>query len=294
MVSFYRSNIDKISEADIIIIGVPDESKSHAKRKGTSKGPDILRLATKESEFFERNGKSIHIVPMRGRIDNKHISDYGNVKREDLYQLVFDLVSNNKIPFVIGGDHSVTTITLQAIGDLCGKIDLLYFDAHPDFVSSTRDYYGSVLTDSSRFIDFENSMLIGTRAAEAEELENAYKAGLEVITPMDIAELGILKIADRIRSKNNNSKKYISIDLDCLDPAFAPGVSLPTPCGLSSVDLIYLVKIAVGIGIIGIDIVELSPDFDINNITAFLAARILSESMASIKLAHNRKTEQNF
>jgi agmatinase len=294
MVSFYRSNIDKISEADIIIIGVPDESKSHAKRKGTSKGPDILRLATKESEFFERNGKSIHIVPMRGRIDNKHISDYGNVKREDLYQLVFDLVSNNKIPFVIGGDHSVTTITLQAIGDLCGKIDLLYFDAHPDFVSSTRDYYGSVLTDSSRFIDFENSMLIGTRAAEAEELENAYKAGLEVITPMDIAELGILKIADRIRSKNNNSKKYISIDLDCLDPAFAPGVSLPSPCGLSSVDLIYLVKIAVGMGILGIDIVELSPDFDINNITAFLAARILSESMASIKLAHNRKTEQNF
>lgn len=294
MVSFYRSNIDKISEADIIIIGVPDESKSHAKRKGTSKGPDILRLATKESEFFERNGKSIHIVPMRGRIDNKHISDYGNVKREDLYQLVFDLVSNNKIPFVIGGDHSVTTITLQAIGDLCGKIDLLYFDAHPDFVSSTTDYYGSVLTDSSRYIDFENSMLIGTRAAEAEELENAYKAGLEVITPMDIAESGILKIADRIRSKNNNSKKYISIDLDCLDPAFAPGVSLPSPCGLSSVDLIYLVKIAVGMGILGIDIVELSPDFDINNITAFLAARILSESMASIKLAHNRKTEQNF
>ena len=294
MVSFYRSNIDKISEADIIIIGVPDESKSHAKRKGTSKGPDILRLATKESEFFERNGKSIHIVPMRGRIDNKHISDYGNVKREDLYQLVFDLVSNNKIPFVIGGDHSVTTITLQAIGDLCGKIDLLYFDAHPDFVSSTTDYYGSVLTDSSRYIDFENSMLIGTRAAEAEELENAYKAGLEVITPMDIAELGIVKIADRIRSKNNNSKKYISIDLDCLDPAFAPGVSLPSPCGLSSVDLIYLVKIAVGMGILGIDIVELSPDFDINNITAFLAARILSESMASIKLAHNRKTEQNF
>ena len=294
MISFYRSNIDKISEADIIIIGVPDESKSHAKRKGTSRGPDILRLATKESEFFERNGKIIPIVPMRGRIDNTHILDYGNVKREDLYQLVFELVSNNKIPIVIGGDHSITTITLQAIGDLCGKIDLLYFDAHPDFVSSTRDYYGSVLSDSSRYIDFKNSMLIGTRAAEAEELENANKVGLEVITPMDIAELGILKIARRMRSKSNNNKKYISIDLDCLDPAFAPGVSLPCPCGLSSIDLIYLVKLAAGMGIIGIDIVELSPDFDINNITAFLAARILSETIASIKLGHNSETEQNF
>jgi agmatinase len=99
-----------------------------------------------------------------------------------------------------------------------------------------------------------------------------------------------LKIADKIRSKNNNGKRYISIDLDCLDPAFAPGVSLPSPCGLSSIDLIYLVKSAIDSGIIGIDIVELSPEYDINNITAFLAARILSESIASLKLDHNSKT----
>jgi agmatinase len=228
---------------------------------------------------------------MHGRLDNKHILDYGNVMREDLYQLVFDLVSNKKIPIVIGGDHSITTITLQAIGDLYGKIELLYFDAHPDFVSSARNYYGSVLTDSLGSIDFEKSMLIGTRAAEAEELENAYKVGLEIITPLDIEELGILKISDKIRSKNNNNgKKYISIDLDCLDPAFAPGVSLPSPCGLSSIDLIYLVKLAVSTGIIGIDIVELSPDFDINNITAYLAARILLESIASMNINHSSKT----
>ena len=291
MVCFSRSNTDKISDADIVIIGVPDESKSHAKRKGTSKGPDILRLASNESDFFERNGKIIPILPMHGRLDNKHILDYGNVMREDLYQLVFDLVSNKKIPIVIGGDHSITTIALQAIGHLYGKIELLYFDAHPDFVSSTRNYYGSVLTDSLGSIDFEKSMLIGTRAAEAEELENAYKVGLEVITPLDIEELGILKISDKIRFKNNNGKKkYISIDLDCLDPAFAPGVSLPSPCGLSSIDLIYLVKLAVATGIIGIDIVELSPDFDINNITAYLAARILLESIASMKINHGSKT----
>ncbi len=289
MVHFYCSDIDKISEADIVVIGVPDESKSHAKRKGTSKGPDILRLASNESQFFERNGKLIPIFPMRGEFNNKHILDYGNAKREDLYQLVYDLVSSKKIPIVIGGDHSITTITLQAIGDVYGKIELLYFDAHPDFVSSTRDYYGSVITDSSESIDFKRSMLIGTRAAEAEELENAYKFGLEVITPLDIEELGILKVADKMRSKNKDGKKYISIDLDCLDPAFAPGVSVPSPCGLSSLDLIYLVNLAVSTGIIGIDIVELSPDFDINNVTAYLAARILSESIASIKVKHNSK-----
>jgi agmatinase len=282
MVHFYRSTADTITDADIVLIGVPDESKSHAKRKGTSKGPDFLRLASNESEFFKRDGKIIPISPMRGSLDNKRVLDVGNVKREDLYQLIFDLVSDNKIPIIIGGDHSITTVALQAIGNALGEIGLLYFDAHPDFVSSTRNYYGSILTDSTQSLDFKKSMLIGIRAAEPEEMENAAKVGLEIITPMDIAEAGVLKIAERLKSRMSD-KKYVSIDLDCLDPAFAPGVSVPTPGGLSSVDLIYLLKQAVGSGIVGIDIVELSPDFDVNNITAYLAARILLESLASIK-----------
>ncbi len=290
MAHFYRSNVDKVSEADIVIIGLPDESKSRAKRKGTSKAPDIIRHASNESEFFERDGKIIPISPLQGSIASKQILDYGNAKREDLYQLIFDLVSTKKIPIVIGGDHSVTTIALKAIGDVYGKIGLFYFDAHPDFVSSTRDYYGSVLSDSSNSINFRKSTLIGTRAAEPEELENADKVGLEVITPMDIEELGVSKTAERMRPKINNIKKYISIDLDCLDPAFAPGVSLPSPCGLSSLELIYFVKLAVNSGTIGIDIVELSPDFDMNNITAYLAARILLEAIASMKLDYLTNT----
>jgi agmatinase len=124
-------------------------------------------------------------------------------------------------------------------------------------------------------------MLIGTRAAEAEEIDNAMKVGLEIITPMDLAELGLSKLARRLDNKIRH-KKYISIDLDCVDPAFAPGVSVPCPGGISSTDLIYLVKRAVQSGIIAMDIVELSPEFDFNNTTACLAAKIISESIASI------------
>ncbi|MER5176494.1 MAG: arginase family protein [Candidatus Nitrosocosmicus sp.] len=283
MVRLYHSTVDRLSEADIVIIGVPDESKSHARRKGTSKGPDIIRITSNQSDFFERNGKIIPICPMRGHIDNKKVFDDGNINRQDLYQLIFDLVSAKKIPILIGGDHSITTIALQAIDDFFGKVGLLYFDAHPDFVSSTTDYYGSVLSDSSKCIDFEKSLLVGTRSAEFEELRNVDKRGLEVITPIDITERGILNIGDRIKYKNNNGKRYISIDLDCLDPAFAPGVSVPSPCGLSSIDLIFLTKLAISTGIVGLDIVEFTPDFDINNLTASLAARILLESIASIR-----------
>ena len=267
---------------------VPDESKSHAKRKGASRGPDSLRQASNESGFFERNGKLIPVCPILGKISNKLIFDYGNIPRENLQKLITDLVANNKIPIVIGGDHSITSTVLQATGDIHGKLGLFYFDAHPDFVSSTTDYYGSVLTDSSRWIDFSKSMLIGTRAAEPEELENAESVELEVITPIDVAKLGISQVANKLQAKGYNNKRYVSIDLDCADPAYAPGVSLPSPCGLSSIDLVYLVKLVVNNGIVGIDIVELSPDFDLNNMTANLAARILLESIASINISYDR------
>jgi len=285
MITLNYSNVNEVSKADIVIIGVPDESKSHAKRKGTIKGPDILRRSSNESNFFERGGKTIPICPMRGAIDGKCIFDYGNIRREDLYRLIFELVSSKKIPIVIGGDHSITTVILHAIGDYIGKTGLVYFDAHPDFVSTTDDYYGSVLHDASRWIDFSESILIGTRSAEPEELENAFKVGLDIVTPLDINEFGIAKIMDKVKEKSNKGKKYISIDLDCLDPAFAPGVSVPSAGGLSSIDLITLIKVAIGSGILGLDIVELLPEFDINNATSILASRILLESIASIDLA---------
>lgn len=288
MVRLYQSNAHSSFEADVVIVGVPDESKSHAKRKGASRGPDSLRQASNESGFFERNGKLIPVCPILGKISNKLIFDYGNIPRENLQRLITDLVASNKIPIVIGGDHSITSTVLQATGDIHGKLGLFYFDAHPDFVSSTTDYYGSVLTDSSRWIDFSKSMLIGTRAAEPEELENAESVGLEVITPIDVAKLGISQVANKLQAKGYNNKRYVSIDLDCADPAYAPGVSLPSPCGLSSIDLVYLVKLVVNSGIVGIDIVELSPDFDLNNMTADLAARILLESIASINISNDR------
>jgi agmatinase len=288
MVRLYQSNARSAFEADVVIVGVPDESKSHAKRKGASKGPDSLRQASNESGFFERKGKLIPVCPIFGKISDKHIFDYGNIPRENLHKLITYLVSNNKIPIVIGGDHSITSTVLQATGDIHGKLGLFYFDAHPDFVSSTTDYYGSVLTDSSRWIDFSKSMLIGTRAAEPEELENAESVGLEVITPIDVAKLGISRVTNKLLAKGYSNRRYVSIDLDCADPAYAPGVSLPSPCGLSSIDLLYLIKLVVNSGIVGIDIVELSPDFDLNNMTANLAARILLESIASINISYDR------
>jgi agmatinase len=285
MVRLHRSNADSMKDVDVVVIGVPDESKSHAKRRGTSRAPDVLRNASNDSEFFERGAKLIPTSPMRGTFDGKWIFDAGNIpNKQKLRQMVYEIASQGKLPIIIGGDHSLTTDAIQAVSAATRKkLSLLYFDAHPDFVSSTRNYYGSVLTDSTQSLNFRKSMLVGTRAAEPEELDNARTADLMIVNPLDVAELGVKKLAQMIRTRTSGSKVYISVDLDCMDPAFAPGVSVPSPGGLSSTELIYLLNKAVSAGnVVGIDIVELSPDYDINGMTAMLAARIMSECIASI------------
>ena len=291
MIRLLHSNVTSISNADIVILGVPDESKSHAKRKGASKGPDSLRKASNYYEFFERDGITIPICPMSGTLENKNILDFGNVAKDDLYRLIFDIVSVKKVPITIGGDHSITTNILNGVYDALesNKIALLYFDAHPDFVSSTRNYYGSVLTDSSELIDFTKSILIGTRAAELEELENASNKKLEIITPLDIIEVGINEILKKIMSKCQSSKVYLSIDLDCMDPGVAPGVSVPTPGGLLPLDLIYIIKkISEKLQVVGMDIVELCPDYDLNQNTANHASRILMEMISSLRIIKDK------
>ncbi len=292
MIKLLHSNVNSISKADIVVLGVPDESRSHAKRKGASKGPDSLRRASNYYEFFERDGKIIPISPMSGTLENKKIMDGGNLSRNDLYKKVFGIISINKIPITIGGDHSLTTIILKAMNDNFEeeKISLLYFDAHPDFVSSTRNYYGSVITDSSNYINFDKSVLIGIRAAEKEELRNASRKGLEIITPIDIINYGINDTIKRIVAKCESTKVYISIDLDCMDPGVAPGVSVPTPGGLFPLDLIYMIKkICENLQIVGMDIVELCPDYDLNQNTANHASRILMETIASLRIKKAKK-----
>jgi agmatinase len=283
VVRLRRSNVDSIQAADIVVIGVPDESRSHAKRKGTSRAPDVLRIASNQSEFFERDGRLIPTCPMRGTLEGKRIFDAGNVgSKEELCKIMYDVVSAGKLPIIIGGDHSLTTETIK-VASAGKKLSLLYFDAHPDFVSSVRNYYGSVLTDSVQSLNLRKSMLIGTRAAEPEELENARKAGLKIVNPLDVAERGVKKVAQMIKARTAGSRTYISVDLDCVDPASAPGVSVPSPGGLSAVELIYLLNKAISGGnVVGIDIVELVPDYDVNGMTATLAARILSECIGSV------------
>jgi agmatinase len=120
------------------------------------------------------------------------------------------------------------------------------------------------------------------RTPEEEELKNIKKLGINVITPLDIEHYGILKISKKIL-RTLEKDTYLSIDMDVLDPAFAPGVTEPEPIGLTPTQVVYLCKQISKKGLFGFDVMELCPEYDLNNVTLHLAYRIILEIISSSK-----------
>ncbi len=272
------ANTDDFEQSEFVIIGIPDESQSHALRKGTEEAPFKIRQISNLRDSFERDGKISLGRPFQG--SEKKVHDFGNITRSQIESIYDKISASSKIPISIGGDHSITRQIINAITKKHGKISLVYFDAHPDFVSSMTNYYGSVVNDILSNVEIASSVQIGIRTPEQEELDNINKFNLEVITPFDIQKKGIKQVANSILNKLGD-KVYISFDMDCVDPAYAPGVSVPVPMGLSSTDAVYLLKEIAKKGIVGMDVMEVCPSFDIKDRTSHLASRIISEVLYS-------------
>lgn len=272
------ANTDNFDEAEFVIVGIPDESQSHALRKGTEEAPFRIRQISNMRDTYDREGIISLGRPFNGA--EKKVYDVGNIDRYQIEDTYDKISVSSKIPISIGGDHSITRQIINTMTKKIGKVSLVYFDAHPDFVSSTTNYYGSVVNDILPNIEIESSIEIGIRTPEQEELENIQKYNLEVITPFDIKEKGIEQVANSVLKKLG-SKVYVSFDMDCIDPAYAPGVSVPVPLGLSDTDAVYLLQKIAKKGIVGMDIMEVCPSFDIKDRTSHLASRIIAEVLYS-------------
>lgn len=267
-------------DSNIVIVGIPDESQSHSLREGTSKAPEQIRKISNMMDSYTREKQKTLGYPMNGI--SRNVFDYGDIKRQQIPETFKKIFADSKIPISVGGDHSISTSIIKQLSQKSRKISLVYFDAHPDFITSTKNYYGSVFGDVLDRIEPETSVQIGIRTPEQEELDNLKEHQIYVITPMDIAEKGICKMSQQVLDIIGNST-YVSFDMDCIDPSHAPGVSVPVPMGMSSVDAIYLLKKIVDNGILGMDIVEICPPYDINNRTSHLASRMIGEVISSVK-----------
>ncbi len=275
------ANTEDFDESDLVIIGIPDESQSHSLRKGTSEAPHFIREISNIRDSYMRKGTKTLGLPFSG-LSQKKVFDYGNIPREKIEEVFGKIISKSKIPILIGGDHSITAEVIKSISKKTEPLSLVYFDAHPDFVSSTTNYYGSVFHDVLPNIDIKSSVQIGIRTPEQEELDNIKKHNLKIITPFDIVENGVKEIVNSILETIGNNV-YISFDMDCIDPSFAPGVSVPVPMGLKNVEAVYLLKEIVKHGIVGMDLMEVCPSYDIKDRTSHLASRIIGEVISNCK-----------
>ena len=149
---FFLHN-SSFEDSEVVLIGIPDESGSRSKRKkGVSKAPDSIRMVSNERDVFGKNRK----VQSQTGIIKKKICDIGNVEKNMAKKTISKLVKKNKVPIILGGDHSITSEILAGFKNL-KDISLVYFDAHPDIRCTREKYYGSVVCDVLK-LDFGTSI----------------------------------------------------------------------------------------------------------------------------------------
>lgn len=293
---FVLSSGDK-EKAKYVLFGVPEDGGSEglAYVEGSKGGPSAIRTASQLYCAFHRKEQGelkTFISNSYAPIANNSIPffDGGDKKKNEVAKEVASLLEKNQFPITLGGDHSVTYEVLRGVSEKVPKFAVVYFDAHPDFRSSEkagRKSYATVMCDAQKLsgLEIKKSIQVGVSDIEPEEFENAKLAGIHQITSLEIEQVGIKGTLKLIKKTIGNLPVYISVDLDVLDQSFAPAVSTPSPCGLSSRELLFLLTELSKENIIGLDVMEHTPTRDGDSQTATIGARLIIEFL----VRHNTK-----
>ncbi|MFX1514216.1 MAG: arginase family protein, partial [Promethearchaeota archaeon] len=189
----------------------------------------------------------------------------------------------SSFPIFLGGDHSITIPLVSAFSQT-SPINFVMLDAHADLLDIFLDYRIGHANVLRRILEFENVhevFLIGTRSLEKEELDMLSHPKINVWTVDEFHEHDL----SRILSIIPNTRTYLSLDIDVVDPAFAPGTGIPDPGGITSYELLTLVReIMTQINVVGMDIVEYAPAQDVvADITGFLCVKTIFEALTGLK-----------
>ena len=240
----------------IIIVKVPFSSGSLGKNIGCEKTPGIL--------INKLNYKNLNV---------KEVKIY-----ENNLDLTHENIFNAEGDVFIGGDHS---LTFSSFGSLEGRNKgLIIFDAHPDLEigtkSVTHEDYLRKLIDNN-YLKKENLVLIGIRKISQNEYKFLKENRIKFYTTEQIFDFGIKNICEDVMEYLNKlDALYLSIDIDVLDPAFAPGTGYREPFGLGNIELLYILKRVLKLrNVKRVDLVEINPDNDFNEITINTGLEIL-------------------
>ncbi len=272
------------AEADFTVIGIPYDGGASA-RKGARFAPERIRFWSQQmTPFSER----------RTRLAGIRIHDAGDIQvedaRRDFGQVRKRVATLPSVPILLGGDHSVTIPIFEGQREKYrGKrLGVIWLDAHPDLCD---EFAGSRLSHACVLrrgleagIAPRDVCLVGLRSWEEQEVELIESGGLNVYSATDVAEQGINAVSQAVREKMRDCEAvHISLDIDCLDPAFAPGTGIPDAGGLTSRELITLIQSQKGLPLAGLDVVEVAPPIDPSEATVFAALKMIMEFVAVVK-----------
>ena len=278
---------------DFAVVGVPCDDGASFKT-GQRGGPEAIRSVSALLRPYNPNlGVSI--------FDHCSGCDYGDLPVvpgyiEDCYAKIEEhllpLVEAGVVPFLLGGDHSITLPELRAVTRKHGAVALILFDSHTD---TQDEYFGRPFNHGTPFrraveenkLLTDRSIMVGMRGSTFDEnaLKDAEALGFEVITTEAGQSLGVAGLIQRIRDRVQDAKVFVTFDVDFVDPAFAPGTGTPEVGGFSSYQAMTLVRGLAGLDLVGCDVVEVLPDLDPSGITAHLAANVVYEFISMLALA---------
>jgi agmatinase len=280
--SGYQKSLEK---ADYVILGVPFDVTS-TYRTGARFAPNAIRQASLNIETYSfRTGVDVEDLKLHD-LGDLHTSTDTRKTLERIELVIKDVLDAAKTPVTIGGEHTVTLGIVRGLGDKISKTAVVSFDAHLDL----RDEFMGLKLSHTTFMRRINDdakpakiIEVGTRAVCKEELAYAKKARIEFLTTQQIRKEGTEEIGKRLKEKLERYKNiYLSIDMDVLDPAYAPAVQNPESEGLEPHTLLDILRSACAERVIGFDVVEIAPNYD-QGISAILAAKVIFEVLCHLE-----------
>lgn len=277
---------------DVAIVGIPFDTGG-TYRVGARFGPMAVRQG---SRLLRPYNPALDV----NIFDHLSVVDAGDLPIvpgfiEESYAKIVDglrpMHEANVVPIGIGGDHSIVLAELRAAAAVHGRLGLAHFDSHSDTWDA---YWGQKYTHGTPFrraleedlIDPSRSIQVGMRGPlyGPDDLEEAGRLGLEMITYAELQALGLDEVAARVKRRVGDSPAFLSFDIDFLDPSCAPGTGTPEVGGPLTREALQLLRALTGIRFIGFDLVEVLPQYDVAELTAMTAANVVYEFLGLLAL----------
>ncbi|SKA09869.1 agmatinase [Selenihalanaerobacter shriftii] len=291
--------LEMTEDLDFAVVGVPFDTASSF-RTGSRFGPSAIRNM---SALIKPNNVHLEV----NVLENLNGADYGDVNIipgyieptfKKIEEELGEIISNGIIPIIFGGDHSISLPNLRAIAKQHGPVAMVHLDSHADI---NDEVFGQKYNHGTPFrraveeglIDPAHTIQIGMRGSlyDPDEHKIAEKElGFRLIPAHEVREIGIDTTIEEIRNRVGDRKVFLTFDIDFIDPAYAPGTGTPEVGGFTSAETLKIIRALKELNFVGCDIVEVAPQYDPTDMTAFMAANLGFEFISI--LASKKKVTQ--